>query len=181
MTDLYVVRHAIAENRLEWAENNVADGERPLTEKGIKRFVRGARGLLMFTGHTFEIYTSPLVRADQTAAIIQKTCPRRVTKKQLSALGAAFDSQVVLAQLSKSTASSILIVGHEPDLTTLIQFLLKDPDQVVWKQLKKGSAVKIMFPDKIAAATGTLSWYLEPRALRDLGDSLESYQSVAGL
>ena len=41
--DLYLVRHAIAENRS--AQRWPDDGDRPLSAKGIERFEREAKGL----------------------------------------------------------------------------------------------------------------------------------------
>ena len=63
-TELYLVRHAIAAERgSEWPD----DTKRPLTERGISRFKEAVKGLRHLDVTVDEIFTSPLVRARQTA------------------------------------------------------------------------------------------------------------------
>ena len=65
--ELYIIRHGLAEERGEaWPD----DTKRPLTEEGMTRLRKCARGLLRL-GVTFDVMlTSPLVRARQTAEVI---------------------------------------------------------------------------------------------------------------
>ena len=42
---LLFIRHAIAEDRDEWAKSGRPDAERPLTDRGRERMRRAARGL----------------------------------------------------------------------------------------------------------------------------------------
>ena len=172
MTDLYLVRHAIAEEREIWAETGKSDKERPLTPKGIQRFERGARGLLLFTGGQFEIFTSPYVRADQTAAILQKASSSRVPKRQIEALAVASDFRGLCQIFACNDSDTLIAVGHEPDLSDLATFLASDAE-LLPGHLKKGSALKLSFKGQVAVGSGKFCWYLEPRALRDIGDSLD--------
>ena len=65
--ELYLIRHGVAEERGDaWPD----DAKRPLTEDGIARMRKSARGLARL-GVTFDVVlTSPLVRARQTADIV---------------------------------------------------------------------------------------------------------------
>ena len=65
--ELYIVRHAIAAERGdEWPD----DDKRPLTEKGVVRFKDGLAGLNWLDVGLDEIFSSPLVRAKQTADLL---------------------------------------------------------------------------------------------------------------
>jgi phosphohistidine phosphatase SixA len=65
-TELYLVRHAIVADRGdEWPD----DTKRPLTKRGIGRFRECVTGLRELKATVDEIFTSPLVRAKQTADI----------------------------------------------------------------------------------------------------------------
>ena len=65
--ELYIVRHAIAAERGDdWPD----DDKRPLTEKGIVRFKDELAGLRWLDVGLDEIFTSPLVRAKQTADLL---------------------------------------------------------------------------------------------------------------
>jgi len=65
--DLYIVRHAIAAERGdEWPD----DTKRPLTEQGINKFKEAVEGLESLDVEIDEIFTSPFVRAKQTANLL---------------------------------------------------------------------------------------------------------------
>jgi len=81
--DLYLVRHAIAAERGdEWPD----DSKRPLTETGINRFKEAVEGLAWLDVDIDEIFTSPLVRARQTADLLAAALHPRPTVKVLDAL-----------------------------------------------------------------------------------------------
>src|SRR5262245_56535456 len=65
--ELYLIRHGIAEERSDaWPD----DAKRPLTDQGMSRMRKAARGLERL-GVSFDVVlTSPLVRARQTAEIV---------------------------------------------------------------------------------------------------------------
>ena len=65
--ELYLVRHALAAERGDdWPD----DTKRPLTTRGIQRFRDGLPGLTELEMSIEEIFSSPLVRAKQTADIL---------------------------------------------------------------------------------------------------------------
>src|SRR4029079_14353095 len=67
---LLVIRHAIAEDRDEFANTGRPDGERPLTDAGRRRMRRNARGLRRLVGKFDVLATSPFTRAAETARIV---------------------------------------------------------------------------------------------------------------
>ncbi len=63
--DLYLVRHATAEDRAE-----TGDDERALTEEGKAKMIRATRGLAKLKVRPDLILASPLRRARETAEIL---------------------------------------------------------------------------------------------------------------
>src|SRR6185503_1238230 len=110
--ELYLIRHGIAEERGEaWPD----DAKRPLTEEGIARLRKSARGLARL-GVSFDaILTSPLVRARQTADAVASAFEVRPHIVAAESLASGGTYQAVLADLEKqSRRSHIAVVGHEP-------------------------------------------------------------------
>ena len=67
MTQLYLIRHGVAEERGEaWPD----DAKRPLTQDGMAKLRQAARALARLDVALDVIVTSPLVRTRQTAEII---------------------------------------------------------------------------------------------------------------
>ncbi len=165
---LLIVRHAIAEERDDFALTGKPDDLRPLTNKGRNKMRKNVRGLLKLVPHINLIATSPLVRAMQTTEIVAKEYfnPPQETLPALAPRGAA---QSVLAWLQQQpTHDLVALVGHEPELGELATWLLSGkPD--TWLPMKKGGMCLLDFPDKIAPAEADLCWLLTPAQLRRIG------------
>ena len=98
-TELYLVRHAIAAERgKEWPD----DTKRPLTKRGISRFRECVTGLREMEGAVDEIFTSPLVRAKQTADLLAAGMDDKPPVKVLDALAPGHTPQNVMTQLAKA-------------------------------------------------------------------------------
>src|SRR5579871_2535996 len=63
---LYFLRHGIAE------DTATSDAERKLTKQGIEQLHEGARLFKQLDIHLKHLYSSPLVRAQETAEIVGK-------------------------------------------------------------------------------------------------------------
>jgi phosphohistidine phosphatase len=159
--ELYLVRHAIAEERSEkWPD----DAKRPLTSDGVSRMRKNARGLARL-GVKFDIIlTSPLVRARQTADILAdafESRPQIVTSDAL-APGASYDS--LLADLAKHARKTrIGLVGHEPGIGELAARLAGARRPF---EFKKGAVCQIDVDSVPPAGPGMLRLFLTPRVLR---------------
>jgi phosphohistidine phosphatase len=162
--ELYLVRHAIAAERGdEWPD----DTKRPLTERGISRFKEGVKGLLVLDVAVDEIFTSPLLRARQTAELLASGVVTKPTVKVLDALAPGHTPAVVMAQLAKAAKRRrMALVGHEPDLGELIAHLLGAQRAV---PIKKGAVCRIDVEGLAAKRAGSLIWFVTPKVLRKLG------------
>jgi phosphohistidine phosphatase len=164
--DLYLVRHAIAEDRdpMRWPD----DGDRPLSAKGVERFEREARGLATLVPTVDISLASPYVRAWHTAEILadEAKWPAPVRADALRSERTAEESFAAIE--AARGAESIAAVGHEPNLSELASLcVLGTVDLPV--EVKKGAVIALTFEDEIAPGGGYLRWLLPPKALRSLG------------
>jgi len=161
MCELLIIRHAVAHERDASAWPN--DELRPLTAEGSDKFRKAARGLARVADVPEELLCSPLVRARQTAAILEREAafPRAL---ELDVLRPGTAISVLVRALHERRSASIAIVGHEPDLGQLLASLLGGP--VV--PLKKGAVAQLAFEQRVEEGAGQLLALLPPRVLRAL-------------
>ncbi len=160
--ELLLVRHAIAFERdpKRWRD----DSERPLSARGLERARKAAAGLKRLTKAPARLWTSPLVRARQTAAILTEIAgwPQAVPAAQLAP---GTRPQELLAWLARAGVDRIAAVGHEPDLSALLAVCLgsEKPGALGFK--KMGIAL-VSFRGAARPGGGRLVWFASPRVLR---------------
>jgi len=136
--ELYLIRHAIAEERGEaWPD----DSKRPLTGEGISRMRKAARGLERLGVVLDVVLTSPLVRARQTADIVAAVFAPRPPIVSLDSLAPGGTFQSVVADLDKhARRTRIALVGHEPGIGELASRLTASRQPLAFK---KGAVCRI--------------------------------------
>jgi phosphohistidine phosphatase len=163
---LWLIRHAIAADRDEFAKTGMDDELRPLTVEGRRKMRRVARGLRRVIGQLDLIASSPLVRAIETSHVISREFDKAhvAELKDLKPGGNAAGVFRLLAQQAKKT---VALVGHEPDLGRLICLALgaKLDERI---PLKKGGAAMVSFDGPVAPGAGVLRLMLSPQVLRKL-------------
>jgi phosphohistidine phosphatase len=162
--ELYIVRHGIAAERGDdWPD----DDKRPLTEKGVVRFKDGLAGLNWLDVALDEIFSSPLVRAKQTADLLAAGISGKAPVKILPALAPGNAPEVVMEQLAQTAKRRrIALVGHEPDLGELAAHLLGAKRPI---EFRKGGVCRIDLQGLTEKRPGSLIWFLTPKMLRHLG------------
>jgi phosphohistidine phosphatase len=164
---LYLVRHAIAaeSDSKRWPD----DRQRPLTSGGARRFKRTAGALvdlMRLGGGVDRLLTSPLVRARDTAAILHRAgLPEPIEE---SVLAPGRTAARVLAVLRAHEVSSIVMVGHEPDLGRLLAVCIGGAEARISLRFRKGGAACLNFPAEPRVGEAMLEWLLAPKALRVL-------------
>jgi phosphohistidine phosphatase len=160
-TELYLVRHAIAADRgSDWPD----DSKRPLTEEGISRFKEAVKGLRRLDVEIDEIFTSPLVRAKQTADLLAAGLEGKSPVKTLDALAPGHTAAVVMANLARvAKRRRIALVGHEPDLGELAAHLIGAGRALTFK---KGGVCRIDLGSLTSKRAASLVWLLPPAVLR---------------
>lgn len=169
MSQILLIRHAIAEDREEAATAQVPDEQRRLTEEGRKKMRGAAIGLQQALPHLALLATSPLRRAVETADIVAAAYGG-LTITETGTLSPGRPPEALAAWLAKQDRDGVMaVVGHEPGLSEWIGWALTG-DTVSPVEMKKGAACLIEFPGVPACGTGLLRWLLPPRVLRQLGN-----------
>jgi len=151
--DLYFVRHGIA---LDHAD---IDATRPLTREGIER-TRQAADLLKKLEVSWDLlWTSPLVRAMETAFLFQDAGLVRTLKIYSPLLpGGDFTLFHTWLMTAESRPASLALVGHEPDLGHWIEQVLYGESKGCIPLKKSGLARVSWEPDQ-----AELIWLLPPK------------------
>lgn len=165
---LLVIRHAIAEDREEFAAGGESDDERPLTQKGAKRMKQVVKGLHEEVESIDLLATSPLKRAVQTAEIVAEEYGHggpEVTEALVpDASHGAFEKWAG----SLREVDTLAVVGHEPHLSSLVGWLVGGGNGSRI-DLKKGGSCLIEFDSAAPRkGAGTLLWLLTPSQARRL-------------
>jgi phosphohistidine phosphatase len=164
---LLAIRHAIAEDKDEFAKTGKDDRERPLSKEGRTKMRKAAAGLRTVVGHIDILASSSLVRAVETTEIVRPAFGG-IAFSQIAALEPEKPVADVLEWLRMQPAgATVAIVGHEPQLGVLVSWLLTGQDKSFVK-LRKGSATLLQFAQNIDAGAATLLWMLKPSQLRAL-------------
>jgi phosphohistidine phosphatase len=165
--NLYFLRHGIAAS----AEEMPADGDRPLTPKGIKRMRKGVRGIRRLGLNFDAILTSPLARARQTADMVAEALGLQAHVSVIDALQPGSSIDELLSSLGDyENREHLLLVGHEPLLSNTAAFLLTGKKTATFELgFKKGSLCRIEIDALPPRDPGTLHYLLAPKHLRFLG------------
>ena len=161
--ELYFIRHGVAEERGDaWPD----DAKRPLTDEGMSRIRKAARGLARI-GVTIEVVlTSPLVRARQTAEQLAAGLDPRPSMVNVDSLAPDGSYAAVIADLEKhGRKCRIALVGHEPMIGELAARFIGSRHPI---EFRKGAVCRIDLEDLPPAGPGELRWYLTPKILRAL-------------
>lgn len=160
-TDLFIIRHAIAHEHDtgRWPD----DADRPLTQDGVGAFRKAARGVRALGLTAESHWSSPAVRAWDTAAILTDEAGWP-TAEAIEALAPDRPPGGIVAALREQASSTpIAIVGHEPTLSRTIEILTG-----ARVQMKKGALARLQI-SAFAPGGATLRALLPPRVLRAAG------------
>jgi phosphohistidine phosphatase len=160
---LLVFRHGIAEDHAA----DGTDASRALTDQGVKRTRAAARGLAAFTEAPDVILSSPKTRALQTAreAGAAFGCGVEV----LAALADGPPTETLRA-LAARTEGTVMIVGHEPMLSELVEQVCTGARRLGFVDMGKAgcACLDVAFAPGGEAAGATLLWLATAKMLRGL-------------
>ena len=166
--NVYILRHASAGTR---RANPKLDIKRPLDKEGKQHCFQLAHVLNAMNLSFDVIISSPLKRCLQTAQLVgtEMGYDAKVLHAEALQPGAEF-SQFQRLVSECRTYQSVLMVGHNPNLTNFLGHLIGDitsdahhvsPARV---RMRKGSLARVT----VERGPGTLQWLLEPRIVRAL-------------
>jgi phosphohistidine phosphatase len=152
---LWLLRHGDAE-----PHGARQDADRRLTAKGEKQARTAGEALARLGLEFAAVYTSPRVRARDTANLAAKALKADPMVHQ--PLSAGFDASEARALLAaQGDDARVLVVGHEPDFSqTVFDFTGGRVD------LKKGGVAAV----RVDGTRGELIDLLRPRELEEIAD-----------
>ena len=168
--NLYLLRHGIAAPKND--SGTGSDSDRPLTAQGVKRMRKATRGLRRLRVPFDAVLTSPLARARQTAQIVADGLELTDRVEELPALAPGGSVSDLFSSLKAyKDRDHLLLVGHEPLLSTVVSYVLThDEKRSVTAVFKKGGLCRVEIDAVPPGGAGTLHWLLTPKQLRALGD-----------
>ena len=157
--ELYLIRHADA---LALGERGITnDEERPLSDKGEAQTETAAKAFLRREIVLDRLYTSPLVRARQTAEILLRTWSKpELILETCNALAPDGKPRKLSKFLLKSAGKKIGLVGHMPHLAEFAAWLLGGKGAQI--DLAKSGIALITCGDLPIKGMGTLQWLVTP-------------------
>lgn len=166
--EIYLVRHAVAEDRDEFASKNHDDSQRPLTIKGRKRMQAVAMRLHGLIGDVDMIVSSPYLRARQTAEILSQIFFETEVEEAAELVPHGPPAAVIRwIRAHARGRSSVMLVGHEPQLSMLASYLLTGKTEALI-EMKKSAVACFELPDveEMDRGRAELKWLAPPKILK---------------
>ena len=165
--NLYVMRHAEA---LPVGGIVTRDADRHLSPRGEEDAALMGRALAHLDVNVDIVVTSPLVRAIDTGEIIGKEISDHPIIHVSAHLAPGFSHNTLFRELlSLSAGGSIVAIGHQPDVSSFISFLIAE-GQEASVAMSPGSIAKLVLEGSRPHAY--LSWLLTPESVRVLYSGL---------
>lgn len=143
--EIIIIRHGMAEDREEFAKTGQPDHLRPLVLKGRKKSLKSALKLKEVVKTADVIVSSPYLRAKQTSEIVKEVfgnipvieVPELVPHSTASAF-------LKWLKMRGRTFQRVIVVGHEPHLSSFASWLLSGQHES-FLELKKGGICLLSF------------------------------------
>lgn len=153
------VRHATAED----GGPTLRDWDRALSDEGRAEAPLISNALQVLEMQPDLVLSSPLVRAHQTAEIVAQALGRSVTlADELQPGNGTLDN--LQQMLARHKADTVMLVGHEPDLSSLAARLVNADERGIL--LKKAGLIRVDLEGRMRAGRGRLIWLFTPRVMR---------------
>lgn len=163
---IYIVRHGIAIDRED--PKCPPDPERYLTEEGIEKTKQVAKGVLALGAAPDLFFSSPYVRAVQTAEIFAHALDysrQEIRRTDLLLPGA--EPALLFRELAKDKQlSTVFLFGHAPQLDDVVAAAVGSKQHIT--ALKK-AGVAVLELKRVWPPSGGLLWLATPKILRRMG------------
>ena len=168
---LYLMRHAEAMPVGTNGGKTIArDTDRPLSDSGEKAARLVGRALARLDSTVALIMTSPLLRAVQTGQIVGRELGKQATLRTSTNLNPGFTSEKLVEEiLALNDGGNIVAVGHQPDLSMCISYLIAGSGSAT-VAMEPGAVACVKITPRGRRAESQLRWLLTP----ELAASLDS-------
>ncbi len=165
--NLYLARHAEA---IPLGEGR--DADRKLSRRGEEDSLLMGRALVRIDSKVKIILTSPLIRARQTGEILGEGMANHPTFQVSGHLSPGFLDHAILEELiALSSGGSIVAIGHQPDLTKFISYLIAD-SALAMVAMEPGAIAFLRFNTSGSRVQAELRWLLTPDTVKSICTSL---------
>ena len=162
---LYLTRHAEA---AKVGGAITRDADRTLTDHGRDDARIMGTALARLDPNISVIIASPLVRAVQTGEIICQALTGHPAVQTSNSIVPGFRPKRLLEELlALGTGKSLVAVGHQPDLSGFIAYLVAD-ESPAGVAMAPAAVAKLSIPDGDPAAGAQLLWLLTPEVVRTI-------------
>jgi phosphohistidine phosphatase len=148
-------RHGIAQ-----PHGSAPEEARELTSEGHARMKQIGRGFANLCPKAELIVSSPLIRCTQTAEWLARGARTPIPIRTSEALRPGGDPPAARRLLESLDAESVVLVGHEPNLSDVLRHLTGLQGDL---ELKKGGCYGV----RRTGNGAELEWMLPPRVMRE--------------
>ena len=160
---LYIVRHGIAIDRED--PKCPPEAERYLTEEGVEKTKQVAEAVAALGIQADLMFSSPYVRATQTAAIFASELEYSKQKiRRTDSLLPGAEPGAFLRELAREKdASTVLCFGHAPHVDGLLAAAVGASRHIT--SMKK-AGVALVELKRLSPPNGQLVWLITPKLIR---------------
>ncbi len=156
--ELHFLRHADAGDPMAWPGD---DADRPLSKKGRGQAKRLGSLLSDLDVRVDAILTSPRLRSVDTARLVAKAVGVKAHVDDRLGIDFGEDTLASLVADLDENTRSVILVGHDPDFTNLVSWLVGASIT-----MRKGALARVDLADRtVSAGRGSLRWLLPPDAV----------------
>lgn len=168
MLELYVMRHA----KSSWDNLKLTDHDRPLSSRGKKNAKKICEFFVKKQIKFDLVLVSSSTRTQKTLKILQKKLEKPKKIITTKSLYLANENEIALKiKKIKEDYKKVLLINHEPSVTNLVNYLVKNKENNLFKLMKykfpTAAFAKIIFNlDKwslINENTGILKNFIRPK------------------
>ena len=166
---LILMRHGLAVSRDKFLKTKKDDALRPLVPKGREKTELMAKHLQSGLGRIDILVTSPYLRSKQTALIVKGVLRPREFHEAVELIPSA--PPMAFAQWLRghaSLATSIVVVGHEPQLDLFATWCLSGQLESFMKVKKSGLiGLEVENFQEVGPGSAELKFLISPTHLED--------------
>ncbi len=162
---IVLFRHGAAVDREEAMLKKIEESQRPLIEKGRERTRAMGKTLKELEPSFDMIICSPLLRAQQTAELLAPLFRKTELHQSLELVPqAAPQAFAIWLKTYAKNKRAVLIIGHEPQLSTFASWVLGGQTESFINLKKSGMlAIEVESLEAVGPRSGQLCWLISAK------------------
>ncbi len=143
MKTLYLIRHA----KSSWADPSLADQDRPLNKRGLRDAPLMGERLADRKIKADAIWSSPALRAAQTARYLAHALnyPRKAIQLRDRLYTSSIDKFLAEIRSCPDDVKGLLVIGHNPVISECVNFLIGSGGEMSFESIPTCGIVALEF------------------------------------